>query len=381
VSAVELSIPEDPRRTVVWLVDDSELQGELGRRALVGRHDVRLFRNGATLLEALGSEDVPHLLVLDWHMPELSGLDVCRFVRETRDAAILPILILTATGGDDLAAAFEAGANDFVLKPFSPSELDARVSALIRSTGIHARLAEAERRLRVEKEFRERFMGVLAHDLRQPLNTIVIANHTIAGAIPSTPQLMAVMNVQRRAAVRMDTMIAELLDFTRSHPETGIPVDRQDTDLAEVARAVVDEMRVGHPDRSFRLDVAGPCRGHWDRGRLAQVCTNLVANAVEHSSSPLLPIDVRLEGRDDGVELTVANQGQPIPAELVPVLFDAFRRGDRASRKTGGLGLGLYIVQEIARAHGGMVAVQSDADATVFRLTLPRDVARISRRA
>jgi signal transduction histidine kinase len=363
----------------VWIVDDSELQAELGRRALAEQHEVRVFRDGATLLEALGAERAPHLLVVDWHMPQLSGLDVCRFVRETRDAATLPILVVTATGGDDLSAAFAAGANDFVLKPFSPTELDARVSALARNNGIHARLAETERRLRAEGEFRDRLIGVLAHDLRQPLNTLMIANQVMCTKVTVNPETTRVMDVQRRCAARMAAMISALLDFTRSQPESGMPVDRQDMDLEEVVRGVIDEMRVGHPGRSFRLEVAGSSTGRWDRDRLAQVCTNLIANAVEHSSSPLSPIDVLLQGRDDGVELTVTNQGQPIPAELLPVLFDAFRRGDVASTKSGGLGLGLYIVQEIVRAHGGTVRAESDAAATAFRVKLPVETTPFSR--
>jgi two-component system sensor histidine kinase/response regulator len=367
------------RRAIVWVVDDSELQAELSRRALADRHDVTVFDDGATMLETLAAAPLPHLLILDWHMPDLSGLEVCRFVRETRDAAVLPILVLTATGGNDLAEAFEAGANDFVLKPFSPSELDARVTALVRNNDLHARLADAERRLRVEGEFRERFIGMLAHDLRQPLNTFVLASQTIEQMVPASKRLNSILELQRRAAGRMTRMIADLLDLTRSRPESGMPIDRRPMDLAQLAESVVDEMRMGHPTRTLRFTSKGGCAGQWDRDRLAQVCTNLIGNAIEHSSSATAPIDIEVTGEGEHVALAVTNRGTPIPANLLPHLFEPFLRGRQATHATGGVGLGLHIVEQIVRAHGGTITAASDDDATVFRATLPVEAAPFSR--
>jgi signal transduction histidine kinase len=352
----------------IWVVDDSPVQGEICRSAL-SRYDVEVFGNGPTALESLGAGTAPDLLVLDWHMPDVSGIDVCRFVRETWDSAQLPILILTATlASEGLVEAFTAGANDFVVKPFLRAELDARVASLVHQKSLYTKLQEAERRLRVEAEFRERFIGMLAHDLRQPLNTFVMANQTLAkeGSIGST----RLLDMQRRAADRMSRMISELLDFTRSRPERGMPIERRFMDFEPLARAVIGEIQVGHPDRTFDLMVKGSCAGYWDRDRLAQVCSNLIGNAVDHSlvSSP---IEVRLERRADSVELAVSNQGKPIPPGLLPMLFEAFQRGLDAPRATGGVGLGLHIVSQIARAHGGSIAARSDEGATVFLVTLP----------
>ena len=358
----------------IWIVDDSDLQGEICRRALADVHDVTVFADGANMLEALGSAP-PDVLVLDWHMPNLSGLDLCRFVRETRDAVSLPILIVTATGADDLAEAFAAGTNDFVQKPFSPTELAARVGGLVRSKQIHAHLAEVESRLRVEGEFRERFIGMLAHDLRQPLNTFILANQTMQSKPTPSVSLGSLLEMQRNAAERMTRMISELLDFTRIRPETGMPIELRETNLEEVVRAAVEEMRVGHPARTFRLNVQGPCVGRWDPDRIAQVCGNLLGNAIEHSTSPFSHVDVDVRGHPGLVELSVSNVGKPIPVDLMPLLFEPFRRGREPGRSTGGLGLGLHIVHEIVRAHGGTVTAESDATATVFRVRLPLDPA------
>jgi phosphoserine phosphatase RsbU/P len=354
---------------LVWVVDDSPLQCEICRTALEPLFSVRVFQGGAMVLEALGSEVAPDLVVLDWRMPDLSGADVCRFVRQTRDAAQLPVLVLTATGSDeDLVEAFAAGANDFVVKPFSSAALNARVAALVRYKQLHSRLSEVELRLRVEAEFRERFIGMLAHDLRQPLNTFVLANQTIAknpgGSLP-------LLEMQRRAADRMSRMVSELLDFTRSRPETGMPVERQLVDFESVARTVLEEMRVGHPNRAFTLTVHGDCSGYWDRDRLAQVCSNLIGNAVDHSATGASPVEIQLERLGGNVVFTVANQGKPIPSDLLPTLFDAFRRGHAPPRVSGGVGLGLHIVSEIARAHGGSVTAKSDPISTVFEVALP----------
>jgi signal transduction histidine kinase len=364
---------------LLWLVDDSALQAELARRALADAYDVKVFSAGATMLEALGGGGAPDLLIVDWHMPELSGLDLCRFVRETRDAGSLPVLVLTATGADDLAAALAAGANDFMRKPFEQIEFEARVGALVRNKQIHARLSETERLLRLEGVFRERFLGMLAHDLRQPLNTFIFANRTLAATASTSAPVASLLGMQHRAAERMTRMVADLLDFTRSRPETGMPIEREWVNFEPVARDVIEEMRVGHPTRTLKLKAQGSCEGWWDRDRLAQLCTNLIGNAIEHSTSPSSPIVVAIVRHGSHVELTVSNEGTPIPANVLSVLFEPFHRGAGASPSSG-LGLGLHIVSEIARAHAGAVSVQSDTSATTFRVTLPVELVPASGR-
>jgi signal transduction histidine kinase len=364
---------------LLWLVDDSALQAELARRALADAYDVKVFSAGTSMLEALGGGGAPDLLIVDWHMPELSGLDLCRFVRETRDAGSLPVLVLTATGADDLAAALAAGANDFMRKPFEKIEFEARVGALVRNKQIYARLSETERLLRVEGVFRERFLAMLAHDLRQPLNTFIFANRTLAATAATSAPVASLLGMQHRAAERMTRMVADLLDFTRSRPETGMPIERERVDFEPVARAVIEEMRVGHPTRTLRLKAEGSCVGWWDRDRLAQLCTNLIGNAIEHSTTPSAPIVVGIVRHASHVELAVSNEGAPIPANVLSVLFEPFHRGAGANPSTG-LGLGLHIVSEIARAHAGTVSVQSDPSATIFRVTLPIEVVPTSGR-
>jgi signal transduction histidine kinase len=352
-------------RPAVWLLDDSKLEGEMSRRVLACNFDVRTFTDPAVMLEQLAASTRPALLVIDWHMPEMSGLDVCKYVRTIANSAELPILILTATGSsDDLVAGLQAGANDFVTKPCRDAELTARVASLTVASSLHHKLSLAETGLRDEAEFREKFIAILAHDLRQPLNVFAMGASLLADGAPAG-------GVSRRfvtAAGRMNRMLDDLLDFSRSRQRNGIPIERASSDVAAVANEVVEEVRHANPGREITLVTNGDCRGEWDADRVAQVFSNLLGNALEHSTSDF-PIHVTVRGDGDGVELIVENACPRIADEVVLTIFDPFRQG-KPSRT--GLGLGLYIVRAIVRAHGGDVFVDSNDQRTRFVARLLR---------
>jgi len=365
--------PDAVERASVWIVDDNQLQGESLLLALASEHDARLFTSGAAMLERLAADGRPDLLLIDWYMPEMSGIDVCRFVRETMDGLVLPILVLTASDREeDLLEGIAAGANDFVRKPFAVSELKARIAALLRTARLHAALARTKNELQIEVEFRERFMGVLAHDLRQPLNTIIMATNALAG--PSAPLVsepgVKFVRMQQRAAERMVRMVTQLLDVTRIRPAAGMPIQQAPCDLAKIVSSTVDEMRIAYPRSQLHLNAETAIIGNWDADRLSQVCSNLIGNAIEHGS-PSTPIQIGV-GRVNGrAELTVVNQGDAIDEPTLASLFQPFRRTRGVNRATGGVGLGLHIVDQIVRAHGGNVEVQSDGRLTRFAVQLP----------
>jgi signal transduction histidine kinase len=167
-------------------------------------------------------------------------------------------------------------------------------------------------------------------------------------------------------------MIDQLLDFTRSRLGGGVPVHPVMTDLATICRATIDELQSRHPACIFAVEVTGTCTGTWDPDRIAQLVDNLVANAIEHGD-PNAPVRVRVCEDSGDVVLQVVNQGQPIPQELLPVVFEAFRRrsGGKQSR---GLGLGLFISRQIVQAHGGSIHAESAAAerTTTMTIRLPR---------
>jgi signal transduction histidine kinase len=146
------------------------------------------------------------------------------------------------------------------------------------------------------------------------------------------------------------------------------------TDI-DVIRGLLDELEVAHPTREIAFDQQAAGRGSWDPDRLAQLVSNLVSNAL-HYSPEGTPVRVTLREEGDRVRLAVHNAGSPIPPELLPHIFDPFRRGAQeaeAQSAAPGLGLGLFIAREIAKAHGGTIEVTSDATSgTTFLVSLPR---------
>ena len=232
-------------------------------------------------------------------------------------------------------------------------------------------LQHMQQQLIDDVSFRERMMGILSHDLRTPLNAITMASDLLLrNERPPTEgeQLKRI----RRAAERMQEMIETLLDFTRMRYLGRFPVSLAPANLGEVARGVVDEMRVARPDRRIELSLDGDLQGEWDPARVAQAISNLVANGLVYSA-PEAPVRVAVKGNAGGVVVTVHNQGAPIPPALLAVIFEPFRRGVPEDRSPHGLGLGLHIVQQIALAHGGQVAVDSTAEAgTTFTIRLAR---------
>ena len=341
------------------------------RRSLAPRYEVLTFDNVASMLERFSAGERPDIFVLDWHLPDISGLEACLYIRRIADAAALPILVLTATGHhDDLLAGLEAGANDFVNKGCTDAELNARVASLVRTKRLHDRASVAESALLEEASFRERFLAILAHDLRQPLNVFALGSETLAAR--DTPQATRdkVRGQFDRATGRMQRMIGELLDFSRSRPQGGgMPVARQPMDLTVVVREVIEELRLAHPKRELTFEVKGACKGTWDADRVAQIVSNLLENAFAHSPADS-PVRVAVTEEVGRVELVVENEGV-IPGEILGRLFDPFRGGSSRPISQRGLGLGLYIVDQIAKAHGGTAAVRSEGGLTRFNVTLP----------
>ncbi|WP_395841564.1 ATP-binding protein [Cystobacter fuscus] len=236
------------------------------------------------------------------------------------------------------------------------------------------RCAESLERLRRTAEFRERFLGIVGHDLRNPLGAIDLSARVLdrSGHLDESEHRM--VGRIRASTERMTRMIGELLDFTRGRLGGGMPVHPQVADLAAICREALDEVRTSLPGARVRLRVLGHGAGEWDAGRLSQVISNLVSNAV-HYSPQGKPVRVTLRGEGvDHVVLTVHNHGPPIPPELLPVLFEPFRRGPGTGPSNqDGLGLGLYIVRQIVLAHGGQLEVSSSAEqGTTFSVRLPR---------
>jgi signal transduction histidine kinase len=223
---------------------------------------------------------------------------------------------------------------------------------------------------RATAELREQFIAVLGHDLRNPLSAIMMSAGFLL-ALPQEPRQKTVLERIQGSGERMSRLIDDILDFARGRLGGGMPLDPERVDVAGLVGEVVDEIAGAHPGRAVRIAPSGAGTAWLDRSRIAQMLSNLVANAVEHGP-PDEPVDVTVTGHADRVVLAVHNRGDPIPPEVAARLFEPYVRANRKGPRPG-LGLGLYIAAEIARAHGGSIRAESTAeDGTTFTVELPR---------
>ncbi|MBN8229844.1 GAF domain-containing sensor histidine kinase [Corallococcus macrosporus] len=219
---------------------------------------------------------------------------------------------------------------------------------------------------------REQLMGIVSHDLRNPLNAISLAAATLMRRNDLDDRARRGLRRILDSSDRANRLIRDLLDFTHVRTGMPLPVKPQPMNLHEVAEQVVDEVRLTAQGRTLDLVCEGNGCGKWDPDRIAQVLTNLLTNAVQYSA-PGAHIRVEARGDEREVMLAVTNAGTPIPQALLPVLFEPMTRGTTEGSEHRSVGLGLFIVNQIVRAHGGEVEVASTAEAgTTFRVHLPR---------
>lgn len=236
----------------------------------------------------------------------------------------------------------------------------------------HFRLLESQASLNSEREtakLREEFIAVLGHDLRNPLASIKAGTGTLLRH-SQEERTLKIAQLMQRSIIRMEDLIVNVLDFARGRLGGGLSLSRELISLAEPVNQVLEELQSSAPERAFVVDVDLSLPVDCDGGKIAQLLSNLIGNAISHGTADK-PIRVAARTSDQLLELSVANAGPPIPAAVQDSLFQPFYRGYKRSSLQG-LGLGLYISAQIARAHGGRIAVQSDESRTVFSFSMPR---------
>ena len=220
----------------------------------------------------------------------------------------------------------------------------------------------------------ELFIGILGHDIRNPLGTILMSTEVLVrsgqlGAKSAAP----ITN----AALRIKGIVEQVVDFTRAQANGAMPVDRIPGDLAAQLEKVVEETRIRHPNQRLRLERDGDFSGQWDEGRMGQLLSNLLGNALLYGARGG-EVTVTMRAAPDHVSVAVHNFGKPIPEAEMERIFRPLERGaqhlpDGERRDANGLGLGLYICREIVRSHGGTLLLASGEEAgTTFTVTLPR---------
>jgi signal transduction histidine kinase len=222
-------------------------------------------------------------------------------------------------------------------------------------------------------DLREQFIAVLGHDLRNPLASIQAGADLLAKRMPD-PGASEILTLMRSSAARMSALIDDVLDFARGRLGGGLELSRSDTMLEPVLRQIVAELQATAPDRAIECDLTVSKSVYCDAGRIGQLLSNLLANALTHGSAAS-PIRVYARSDAKSFELSVHNAGVPIPPSTLEKLFQPFFRGGAKSSRQG-LGLGLYIASEVARAHGGTLQATSSPEETSFVLRMPSRYSR-----
>lgn len=223
---------------------------------------------------------------------------------------------------------------------------------------------------------KEMFLAMLGHDLRSPLGAITMSSHFMLDAGELKEPNLTLTSRVASSADRMQHMIGDLLDFTRSRLGGGIPIERADMSIDKAVHDVVDEINAAHPQSTIKLDARGGKRGQWDCARITQVLSNIIGNAVEHGE-PGSTVSVTVTGDDAEAVVAVHNSGPGISPEQLNGIFGPMKGKDangNAAGPAGNLGLGLYIAERIVSAHKGRITVKSsEADGTTFTVHLPRN--------
>ncbi len=233
-------------------------------------------------------------------------------------------------------------------------------------------------------ESRQMFLAILSHDLRNPLSCIQMAAQVVSMEIQDTDTAQA-MSIVKRNADEMLQLVSDLIDFSSSGLGRAMPLNPAPFNLEQLCWEVLESFRTAHPGRKLCLQRDGDVNGIWDAGRIRQVVSNLVGNAIQHGPiEGTINLSITTNGMGPEVDhegqmvvLSVHNGGEPIPAEYLPTIFDPLKRyatmEPTSQRNQGSVGLGLYIVREIAIATGGKVMVTSTAhEGTTFTVHLPR---------
>jgi len=220
---------------------------------------------------------------------------------------------------------------------------------------------------------RNLLIGTLGHDLRSPLNTIMMTAQYLT-ALNAGASVSEAASRLINSGASMKALLDDLIDFNRTKLGVGIHIALADVDLAALFTDELEQLRGAHPSRQIELEIKGDTRGLWDGRRLQQLLRNLVVNAMVHGAADA-PVHVVLTGDAGGVTIEVKNSGLTIEKAILDQIFDPLKRGvgqGNGDDSAVGLGLGLYIVREVALAHGGEVTVRSDKGETVFAVRLPR---------
>ncbi|HZW74693.1 MAG TPA: ATP-binding protein, partial [Caldimonas sp.] len=343
------------------------MRGYVGR-ILRAQYDVESVGDGHAALTA-ARQRPPDLILADVMMPVLDGFGLLREVRRDPALRTVPVLLLSARAGEEARVeGWEAGADDYLVKPFSARELVARVATHLEMARIRREadqaIRESEQRLREADRRKDEFLATLAHELRNPLAPIRTGLELIrlGGGTPAS--IERVRGIMDRQISHMVRLVDDLLDISRI-TSGKIQLQRQPAVLSDLVDGAVEATRAFIAERRVQLSVrlpGVPCVLDVDRTRFVQVLSNLLHNAAKFTGpGGQIQVSATFDDADRReLALTVADTGVGITPELLPHVFDLFTQGEAAGSLTqGGLGIGLALVRNLVEMHGGRVDARS----------------------
>jgi signal transduction histidine kinase len=372
----------------ILLADDNADMRAYVQGLLSPTYVVETVVDGEQALEA-ARRARPDLIVSDIMMPRLDGLGLLKALRNDDSLRDVPVVLLSARAGEETRVeGLDAGADDYLIKPFSARELLARVGARLELARVRR---ENEERLLEEIELRketeaaldeasrrkDEFLAMLAHELRNPLAPIANASELLSRSIRNDPRAQTAIGMVKRQVTQLTRLVDDLLDVSRI-TQGRIELKKRPVDFAAVIAQAVETVGPQLRERRHRLSTTtssyGPLFVLGDFTRLVQCVANLLTNAVKYTE-PGGEISVRSRGDEASVVVEVADSGVGITPELLPRVFDLFVQSERSlDRATGGLGIGLAVVKRLVEMHAGEVQAQSDGPGrgSAFRILLPR---------
>ncbi|HTL19517.1 MAG TPA: ATP-binding protein [Steroidobacteraceae bacterium] len=355
----------------VLLADDNADMRAYLSELLAPLYTVELAADGEQALAA-ARRARPDLILSDAMMPRLDGFGLLQAVRADEALRDIPFVLLTARAGEESRIeGLEAGADDYLVKPFIARELLARIGGTLALARMRGALREADRR-------KDEFLAMLAHELRNPLAPIRNANELLAKLLDgSDPRVQSAIAATRRQVIQLTRLVDDLLDVSRV-TQGRIELQRRPLEMSHVVLQAIEAVQPMLREKTHRLVTVHAAEPrvlyvNADPARLMQCVVNVLSNAVKYTDpGGQITVQMRAEGASALIE--ISDTGVGIPAELLPRMFDLFVQGDRSpDRSQGGLGVGLAVVKRLIEMHGGSVRARSDGleQGATFEIRLP----------
>lgn len=372
--------PVNPARGHILIVEDNADMRAYLARVLEPSFQVVTVEDGQAALDMMAEGRRIDLVLTDVMMPRLSGFDLLKALRSDPRTRAIPVVMLSARAGEETSIeGLEAGADDYLIKPFSARELVARTRSALDLARMRKEVAALEVReasLAESLRVRDEFLAVASHELKTPLTPLRLHLDSIrksahgAGPDLTVPKLGSKLEVIGRQVNRLETLVNSLLDVARLASQR-LELTCEDTDLAEVVRDVAAQFAVESKDKrcSLELDLPAHVVGRWDRPSLEQIATHLIRNAIKFGAGA--PVTVAVDAGNDWARLVVRDRGIGIAPEDQARIFGRFERA-ASTDHYGGLGLGLWIVRQVIDALGGAVTIESGVgEGSAFTVKLP----------